>query len=747
MIQVLYIDDDATLLDVVKIYLDRTGQFAVTTARSGRDALDILKTKKFDAIISDYQMPGMNGIALLKEVRAEYPQLPFIIFTGKGREEIAIEAYENGADFYLQKGGAPKPQFKELAQKITIAVGKRQAEEALRQSEFTFHSIFDTIQDAIYIHAPDGTLIDVNAGAVSMDGYPREYFIGKSPDFLFAPDRNDPATLKKALLQAFNGEPQNLEFWGRHSSGEIIPKEIRLCRGSYFGINVIIAIARNITERKKAEKNVMESKEQLDAIINGSPIPKFVIDRHHHVVFWNRALEQHSSIPAAGVIGTTHAWKAFYPSERPVMADLLVDDRTDLFAEWYGNKSSPSPYISGAYEATDFFPHMGDHGTWLHFTAVAIRDRKGSIIGAVETLEDITGQKNAEAALRESEERYRNIVEDQTEFVCRFAPDGTHVFANDAYCRYFSKPRDEIIGKKFSPEIPAEDHDCISRHFRSLTRDHPVNDITHRIIMPDGQVRWQRWSDRAIFDAEGKIIEYQSVGKDVTDLKQAEAKANLANEKLQLLASITRHDILNQLTALRSFLALAQEAETDREKRELMAREQQIASTIEEQIRFTKDYQTMGMHAPVWYNVSEILKKSSRSLPMKKIQIDVDHGDLEILADLLFEKVFYNLLDNSLRYGGEHMDTITFSCHKDEKGIVCVYEDNGVGIPPADKAHIFKRGFGHHTGLGMFLTREILSITGLSITETGTFGKGARFEIVVPKGAYRLADPELRRAI
>jgi PAS domain S-box-containing protein len=738
MIPVLYVDDESTLLEVAKIYLDRTGQFTVTTALSGSEALELLKTTRFDAVISDYQMPGMDGIALLKEVRSAYPQVAFIIFTGRGREEVAIEAYENGADFYLQKGGAIKPQFKELAQKITIAVGKRQAEEALRQSEFTFHSIFDTIQDAIYIYAPDGTIIDVNAGASAMDGYPREYFIGNTPYFLFAPERDDPTLLIKALKNAFNGEPQTLEFWGRHSSGEIIPKEIRLCRGSYFGLDVIIAIARNITERKKAESEIKESKEQLDAIINGSPIPKFVIDRHHHVVFWNRALEQHSSIPASEVIGTTHAWKAFYPSERPVMADLLVDDRTDLFEAWYGEKSSPSPYIEGAFEATDFFPHMGDRGTWLHFTAVAIRDRNGSVIGAVETLEDITGQKNAETALRESEERYRNMVEDQTEFVCRFAPDGTHVFANDAYCRYFGKTRDEIIGKKFSPEIPTDDIDSITKHFRSLTCDHPVDDITHRIIMPDGQVRWQRWSDRAIFDTNGRITEYQSVGKDVTDLKQAEAAANLANEKLQLLATITRHDILNQLTALRAYLNFTQEDETNEKKRELIEREQRIASTIEEQIRFTKDYQTMGMHAPVWQNVREIIHKSSRSLPMKNVKVIVDHVNLEILADPLFEKVFYNLLDNSLRYGGEHMDTITFSSRKEENGVVCVYEDNGVGIPPADKSHIFKRGFGHHTGLGMFLTREILSITGLSITETGTFGKGARFEIVIPKGAYRV---------
>jgi signal transduction histidine kinase len=99
--------------------------------------------------------------------------------------------------------------------------------------------------------------------------------------------------------------------------------------------------------------------------------------------------------------------------------------------------------------------------------------------------------------------------------------------------------------------------------------------------------------------------------------------------------------------------------------------------------------------------------------------------------------VFYNLIDNSLRYGTEHMDTIRFSGNENGKGLVCSYEDNGAGIPPKDKPHIFERGFGHHSGLGMFLTREILAITGLTIIENGEFGKGTRFEITVPTGAYR----------
>jgi PAS domain S-box-containing protein len=204
-------------------------------------------------------------------------------------------------------------------------------------------------------------------------------------------------------------------------------------------------------------------------------------------------------------------------------------------------------------------------GTWLYFTAAPLRDPSGKITGAIETLQDVTSirkkEEELEAAyeqmnaafqqakaseslldiqnkmLEASEQRYRNIVEDQTEFISRFLPEGTHVFVNDAYCRYFNKTRDELIGKKFIPPVPAEDQHLVKKHFASLTKDHPTATITHRILLADGQVRWQRWSDRAIFDENGNVTEYQSVGRDVTE-------QNLAQEALRAseasLASIFR---------------------------------------------------------------------------------------------------------------------------------------------------------------------------------------------------------------
>ena len=134
--------------------------------------------------------------------------------------------------------------------------------------------------------------------------------------------------------------------------------------------------------------------------------------------------------------------------------------------------------------------------------------------------------------MKESEERYRNVVEDQTEFICRFRPDGTHNFVNDAYCRYFGMQRERTIGHRFIPQIPEDDAVRIRLHFASLTRDSPMGTIEHRVIMPDGSFRCHQWSDRAIFDVSGALVEYQSVGRDITDRKTAELELMKKNEEL-----------------------------------------------------------------------------------------------------------------------------------------------------------------------------------------------------------------------
>ncbi|MCK9593355.1 MAG: PAS domain-containing sensor histidine kinase, partial [Methanoregula sp.] len=351
---------------------------------------------------------------------------------------------------------------------------------------------------------------------------------------------------------------------------------------------------------------------------------------------------------------------------------------------------------------------------------------------------DISERKRAEEELRRSERSYRIVVEDQTELISRFLPDGTQLFVNPAYCQYFNKSPEDIIGKKFFPRIPAEDHRQVREHFASLTKEKPFAIDIHRVIMMDGSLRWQRWSDRAIFDKNGSIVEYQSVGQDITDQKRAEDALTIACQKMNLLSSITRHDILNQLTVLSGYLALSEEFASDEKLINFIKKEATATERINQLITFTKHYQDIGVQAPQWQNVHDTIATAASSLDLSSVNVQIPVSNIEIYADPLLSKVFYNLLENSVRHG-QHTSLIQFSYRDNEDTLTIICEDNGEGIDQETKKHLFKRGYGKHTGYGLFLIREILAITGVLIDENGEPGKGARFEITVPNGAFRYA--------
>jgi signal transduction histidine kinase len=223
---------------------------------------------------------------------------------------------------------------------------------------------------------------------------------------------------------------------------------------------------------------------------------------------------------------------------------------------------------------------------------------------------------------------------------------------------------------------------------------------------------------------------------DITDRKHAEEALTAAHNKLVLLSSITRHDIMNQMTALGAYVELVREKTRDPAGSSHLDTMGKILEVIRLQLEFTRDYQDVGVQAPVWQNIKNGFSKAAESFAGKNLEFRCDTGNTEIYADPLIERAFYNLIDNSIRHG-ERVSEITLSAEKADPDLLLVYEDNGAGVLPEEKEKIFLKGFGKHTGLGMFLIKEILSITGITIRENGIPGQGVRFEIRVPSGKFR----------
>ena len=370
----------------------------------------------------------------------------------------------------------------------------------------------------------------------------------------------------------------------------------------------------------------------------------------------------------------------------------------------------------------------------------------------------------SEAALMASERKYRVLY-----LSARIAlfeinlTSNTLVSGNQYLCDLFGiASPDEVIGASiFQDYLNRSDLDKAQA---ILSRDGFFNGREMQFRSPTtGRVFWGEVSVRvkdngdiaegsivditARKEAEGELRKLYSelemrIADRTSELKATQESFRLANSKLNLLNSVTRHDILNQLTVLSGYMSLldARTLNQDPQLLEYIKRAEQAARNIERQILFTKTYQDIGLHAPKWQNVEGLINKAKTGLLPESISLSMNLGDIEIYADPLLEKTFYTLLDNSLRHGMQ-VTEIRFSYHvNDDETLHLIYEDNGVGISFDDKGHIFERGYGKHTGLGLFLAKEILSITGLVITETGEPGKGARFEITVPKEEYRFVQ-------
>ncbi len=177
------------------------------------------------------------------------------------------------------------------------------------------------------------------------------------------------------------------------------------------------ALEKQNAKLRKAVADLQENEIQTYWVIQGSPIPTFVIGRDHKVIHWNKTLEKLSGISAGDVMGTRQHWRAFYDRERPCLADLLLLQDHESISRWYAGRYIPSVLIPNAFEAIDFFPALRASGKWLHFTAALIPDSRENIMGAVETLENVTAHKQAEFSLRESEQRYREIFNATSEAI------------------------------------------------------------------------------------------------------------------------------------------------------------------------------------------------------------------------------------------------------------------------------------------------------------------------------------------
>jgi len=245
-------------------------------------------------------------------------------------------------------------------------------------------------------------------------------------------------------------------------------------------------IARPPSNKRQTESALRESEKRLSQIVQGLTISAFVIDQNHIVTHCNRALENLSGISASELIGTADQWKTFYPSRRPTLADLIVDNASEaVISSYYPGKYRKSAVIEGGYEVEDFFPRAGSKGKWLFFTAAPLVDDEGKITGAIETLQDISDRKRAEEGLRQSERRLRALLDFAPYPIVVFTLDGRVIYLNPAFSRTFGWTLEELEGKRI-PYVPGEEKSKTKAGIQRLLQEKVITGFQTRRLTKDG---------------------------------------------------------------------------------------------------------------------------------------------------------------------------------------------------------------------------------------------------------------------
>jgi len=595
---ILLVDDDPLLPDLIQKFLEREEEIQIDATRSGSEALDKIARNHYDAVVVDYELPGMNGIDLLRMIKHRGDDVPIIVFTGKSREEVAIRALNYGADYYLQKKGDPRLNFLELFYMIREAVRRHDANLELRENERRFRESLENAHLISFQIDRDLKITFCNDFFLGITGHERGDLLGRTFVEIFVPEQ-ERFKVYQLFLSALHGNPEAAYFTCSIVTAPGETRRIALnntvlkdSTGNTVGIS---CIGQDITESERMEEEKAESEERLKVLFEYAPFPYFLTDLKGTFIDGNHAAELLVGYSRREILGKNFLESGLLPPEEIPRAIALLARHVN------GEATGPEEFT--------------------------LKRKDGSIV--------------------------------------------------------IAEIRNQPVKVKGQTLVLGSAHDMTSRH-------------------------------------------------------TAEESLRRANAKLTLLNIITRHDILNTVTALLLYIELLKENPKDEAQKETLLKIEMLAQTIKRQIEFTRIYQDIGIGTPQWQPIEPIIEREKNSLPQTGVTVSHDTGGIEIYADPLLEHVIHNLIDNSLRHGGG-VSSIWITALQDEMGLKIVYEDNGQGIPPREKEEIFRRGYGKNTGFGLFLAREILATTGLAIKETGIFGKGARFEIRVPHDLFRIS--------
>jgi len=600
-----------------------------------------------------------------------------------------------------------------IGRELGSTIERMVTEEEVKKVKKNLETVFASINEMVFVLDMKGRILTVNKAVLERLQYTRGELTGMDVLALHVPERRDEAL---GIVQGMiAGTTDSCPVPVIAKDGTRIEVETTVTHGWWNNQDVLIGVSRDVTERKQAEDALRESDERHRTILQTTNDGFWIID-----------------LPEGNLTDVNETYCRMSGYTRDELLKLRIPD-LDAIKTPDEQAATIRKIItngSGIFETR----HKRKDGSVfdIELSVTYQKTNGGKLICFCR---DITDRKRAEEALHESARYTRNLIEVSPDPLVTISPEGKITDVNAATERVTGYSRNYLVGTDFSNYFT--DLEKARQGYRKVFNDGVVQDYPLEIRHRDGPITSVLYNAAIYHDEAGTVQGVFAAARDITDRKRAEEALLQANKKLNLLSSITRHDINNQLTVLMGFLSILEMKQSDATLNEYFQKVSTAAERISAMIRFTKEYEEIGVHAPTWQDCRTLVDTAAKQAPLGKIMVKNDlPAGAEVFADPLVVKVFYNLMDNAVRYGGK-ITMIRFSALESGDDHVIVCEDDGEGVVAGEKEKIFGRGFGKNTGLGLALSREILDITGISIKETGKQGKGARFELVVPKGAWR----------
>ena len=525
MIHTLYVDDEEGLLDLAKVFLEHSGQLRVDTFLSVNEAEEAMKLKNYDAVISDYQMAGTDGIEFLKRLRAEGNDIPFILFTGRGREEVVIQALNSGANFYLQKGGDTRSQYVELEHKVKEAVEKRKAEQELETKSSQLKAAvkmaklaYWTLDTSTWLYTVDDLMWDLLATdaereggyQISLDEYLKNIVhpeevpqMMERMSYYLDPSSTDASGQLHFRIIRRDGNVRNVVAY------------LELKRNPSGSVTKVTGAIQDVTETKAAERLAEENELKYRMLAENVNDVIWKMDlATHRFTYISASVEALRGFTANEVLGQ-RLEDAVPAEDLPFLMDMLADHVLR-----YSSGEEKARLVRGILRQN----HRDGHWVSMEISGILLKDKNGAITELLGVSRDVTERLRSETALRENERLLRTVFENSLDGIYLLdMTKGNYVLMSPSQALITGFEMEELNSLTLDTVIERthpDDREAAVRHFnRVLAGENLIYPMEYRWKVKSGEYRWMSDRQKPILDENGKALFVVGICRDITESK------------------------------------------------------------------------------------------------------------------------------------------------------------------------------------------------------------------------------------